>query len=219
MSLPALAPASAPAAPDGRSAEILGRVRAAFAEKGFDGASMQDLARAAGMSVGNFYRYFPSKAAIVEGMIRLDLAEIEASFAAIMQSEAPLDSLRATLQDRVTGNCAADGRLWAEITAAALRKPDIGAVAGQMEDEITRYMVTVFGRLAGLPAAEAAARFHAHATLIVMLVKAAAMHSARDDSAHQGDAATDDRRADLTNLILRTIDRTLGEIVASVAKG
>ena len=39
-----------------RIAEIIVSVRTAFAEKGFDGASMQDLARAAGMSVGNFYR-------------------------------------------------------------------------------------------------------------------------------------------------------------------
>ena len=44
---------------DQRSVEILALVRQAFVEKGFDGASMQDLARSAGMSVGNFYRYFP----------------------------------------------------------------------------------------------------------------------------------------------------------------
>ena len=61
---------SLPLAPhDHRSAEILASVRSAFAAKGFDGASMQDLARAAGMSVGNFYRYFPSKAAIVEDLV------------------------------------------------------------------------------------------------------------------------------------------------------
>ena len=62
-----LAPVSPHHAPlaDQRSVEILEGVRRAFSEKGFDGASMQDLARACGMSVGNFYRYFPSKAAIV----------------------------------------------------------------------------------------------------------------------------------------------------------
>ena len=52
---------TAPIAPaDLRSAMILASVRRAFTEKGFDGASMQDLAREAGMSVGHFYRYFPS---------------------------------------------------------------------------------------------------------------------------------------------------------------
>ena len=78
------APAALSQPADARSVEILDRVRHAFAEKGFDGASMQDLARAAGMSVGNFYRYFPSKAAIVEGLIHRDLSEIEATFAAVM---------------------------------------------------------------------------------------------------------------------------------------
>ena len=53
---------------DSRIAEILALVRKAFVEKGFDGASMQDLARSVGMSVGNFYRYFPSKAAIVQSL-------------------------------------------------------------------------------------------------------------------------------------------------------
>ena len=50
---------------------------------------MQDLARAAGMSVGNFYRYFPSKAAIVEQLIAHDLAEMEGHFAEIMTSPFP----------------------------------------------------------------------------------------------------------------------------------
>ena len=56
------------APPRPREYEILDNIRHTFAEKGFDGASMQDLARAAGMSVGNFYRYFPSKAAMVEAI-------------------------------------------------------------------------------------------------------------------------------------------------------
>ena len=47
-----------PTTPDRRQTDILEAVHGTFVEKGFDGASMQDLARAAGMSVGNFYRYF-----------------------------------------------------------------------------------------------------------------------------------------------------------------
>lgn len=203
------APAALSHASDTRSVEILDRVRHAFAEKGFDGASMQDLARAAGMSVGNFYRYFPSKAAIVEGLIHRDLAEIEAAFAAVMGSPDPLDALRAILAERVNEDCPADGQIWAEITAAALRKPEIGAVAQKMEDEIAGYMMAVFARITGLPLAEAHSRFRAQATLIVMLVKAAAMQPAQEP----------ETRSHLSALILRTIDRTLGEVVASAVKG
>ena len=63
---------------DQRSSAILQSVRSAFAEKGFDGASMQDLARAAGMSAANFYRYFPSKAELyVEVLARVSQREID----------------------------------------------------------------------------------------------------------------------------------------------
>ena len=66
----------------------------AFAEKGFDGASMQDLARAAGMSVGNFYRYFASKAAIVQALIALDLEEMARDFLPIFASDDPIATMR-----------------------------------------------------------------------------------------------------------------------------
>ena len=203
------APAALSQPADARSVEILDRVRHAFAEKGFDGASMQDLARAAGMSVGNFYRYFPSKAAIVEGLIHRDLSEIEAVFASVLGSPDPLGALRAILAERVNEDCAADGQLWAEITAAALRKPEIGAVAQKMEDEIAGYMIAVFARITGLAIADAQTRFRAQATLIVMLVKAAAMQPAKEP----------ELRGNLSALILRTIDRTLDEVVASALKG
>ena len=71
---------------DQRTAEILASARMVFAEKGFDGASMQDLARKAGMSVGNFYRYFPSKSAIVESLISQDMARLEQDFASILEN-------------------------------------------------------------------------------------------------------------------------------------
>ena len=97
-----------------RGAEILGRIRTAFAEKGFDGASMQDLARAAGMSVGNFYRYFPSKAAIVVAMVSRDMAEVAENFAAVLKDADPLVALRRKLEERISLEaCAEDGPLWA----------------------------------------------------------------------------------------------------------
>ena len=106
---------------DLRSHEILASIRQAFAARGFDGASMQDLARAAGMSVGNFYRYFPSKSAIIEAMVGMDLAEIERDFSEIGTSTDPIAALRTKILERITDNSREDGQLWAEITAAAIR--------------------------------------------------------------------------------------------------
>lgn len=192
---------------DLRSAEILESARRAFAEKGFDGASMQDIARKAGMSVGNFYRYFPSKSAIVEALIAQDLKEMEQDFAAILCDAQPLQALRQTIERRITeSDCQSDGQLWAEITAAALRKPEIGEAARRMETEIVAHLTTVFSRASGLTPDEAQARWTAHAQLLVMLVKSCAMQPAGQPVS-----------ADLTQLLMRNIEITLQDIPTSAA--
>lgn len=196
---------------DARSVEILAGIRRAFEEKGFDGASMQDLARAAGMSVGNFYRYFPSKAAIVEAFITHDLVEVESEFAAVRASENPLDQLRVALERKVRhGICDGDdGRLWAEIQAAAQRKPEIRAISLRMEELILRHLTHAFALATGLSAEEAFKRYQAQAKLMILLIKGLAMQT--PDPA--------DRDPALMNLVLRTLNRTLDEIASDAAKG
>ncbi|MBM3616298.1 MAG: TetR/AcrR family transcriptional regulator [Alphaproteobacteria bacterium] len=191
---------------DGRTAEILALVRVAFAKKGFDGASMQDLARAAGMSVGNFYRYFPSKSAIVEALIVQDLAEMEADFHTVLQSPAPMDSLRALMKRRLEDHRSrADGQLWAEITAAALRKPDICQAACAMETQIAAYLTRIFAAETGLTEAEITARFPAHAAFAITLFKSATMLP----------PTAEPILPELTALIQRGIDTTMGEILTA----
>lgn len=190
--------------PDQRSADILARVRVAFAEKGFDGASMQDLARAAGMSVGNFYRYFPSKAAIVEGLIAFDLAGMEADFLTVLQSPTPMISLSQLMQKRMADHqTRQDGQLWAEITAASLRKPEICQAACAMETQIVAYLNRIFAAETGLTEDEIARRFPAHAAFAVTMFKSAAMLPHAEPI-----------REHLTQLIQRSIEQTLGEILA-----
>jgi AcrR family transcriptional regulator len=200
-----LATAAAP-----KSAEILRAVKAAFIEKGFDGASMQDLARAAGMSVGNFYRYFPSKDAIVAQMIALDMAEIEAEFARVLSSASPMATLRALIAHRV--NDASDpqeGPLWAEIAAAAMRKPEIAASACAMENTVSGYLAQVFAAETGLPLAEALRRFATESAFIILLIRSAAMIAPKNT----------DQSSHLNTLILRTINQVLDDIASTGLKG
>jgi len=204
MSLPLPSPSA-----DARSDEILFSIRQAFAEKGFDGASMQDLARAAGMSVGNFYRYFPSKAAIVEAMVGYDLAEIERDFAEILNSDDPMQGLRAKILQRMTEDCEGDSQLWAEITAASMRKPEICAVSQAMEATVVAHLATIFARVTGRSHAEALARYAGECRLLVMLVKAMATEMGK----------TDTPAPELIEQVVRIIDRTLTEISNDSAKG
>jgi AcrR family transcriptional regulator len=204
----ALAAPSVPAA-DARSHEILASIRQAFAEKGFDGASMQDLARAAGMSVGNFYRYFPSKAAIVQAMCGYDLAEIQGEFAEIQTSDKPMICLRDRILKHFSAESMKDGQLWAEITAAAIRKPEIGEAARQMEETIVSLLAAIFAHTTGRSPDQARTRYAGQCQLLVMLVKAMAMRTAQCGPASPA----------LEAQVVTVIDGILTEIANDKAEG
>jgi AcrR family transcriptional regulator len=196
-------------AADARSHEILASIRQAFAEKGFDGASMQDLARAAGMSVGNFYRYFPSKAAIVQAMCGYDLAEMQGEFAEIQQSAQPMICLRERILAHFDEDELKDGQLWAEITAAAIRKPEIGQAAREMEETIMRLLATIFAAITRRPLDEALRRYEGQCQMLILLVKAMAVRTSQCGPAEPPLAAQ----------VVAVVDRILSEISDDVAEG
>lgn len=192
-----------------RSHEILASIRQAFAEKGFDGASMQDLARAAEMSVGNFYRYFPSKAAIVEAMCAYDLDEIQGEFAEIQTSDQPMLALRERILAHFDEDQMKDGQLWAEITAAAIRKPEIGVAAQQMEETIVTLLTAIFATVTRRSPDEARMRYAGQCQLLVMLVKAMAMRTCQCGPASPA----------LHAEVVAVIDKILNDISNDMAKG
>ncbi|MER5437545.1 TetR/AcrR family transcriptional regulator [Streptomyces sp. NPDC002790] len=53
----------------GNEAAILRAALRLYAERGFNGASMRDIARAAGTSLSNLYNYFPSKARLLAELL------------------------------------------------------------------------------------------------------------------------------------------------------
>jgi AcrR family transcriptional regulator len=53
---------------------IVAAAAALFAERGFDGTSMNAIAKAAGMTIGSLYQYFPSREAIVDAVAEAYLA-------------------------------------------------------------------------------------------------------------------------------------------------
>jgi AcrR family transcriptional regulator len=59
-----------------RQREILVAAYAVFAERGFEAASMEDIARRAGVAKGTLYLYYPSKEAIYRATLREGLAEL-----------------------------------------------------------------------------------------------------------------------------------------------
>ena len=59
----------------GKRREILEGARRVFRAKGFDGASMGEIARAAGVSKGTLYVYFDNKVALFEALVENDRNE------------------------------------------------------------------------------------------------------------------------------------------------
>jgi len=156
-----------------RTAAILEGAKTAFAEKGFDGASMQDLARAAGMSAGNFYRYFPSKNAIVEALIARDIASVRQDFALIEAASNPAEGLYDAMERRIDSLGCDTMPLWAEIEAAAMRRPEVASICRGMECEVCGFLTAVFARIAGISQEAARIHFTADAAFLVLLFKGA----------------------------------------------
>lgn len=194
---------------DQKTADILESLRTTFAEKGFDGASMQDLARAAGMSAGNFYRYFPSKAAIIQALISADMQRMEQDFEKALRSEHPMMTMRAQMRSQIAAHQEnSDGCLWAEIHAVSMRKPDIGQIMQTMEDQVTAYLVQIFALQTKLTFEQAYAAFAPQAALIITLFRAAAMIGS---PASLG-------KAKLTDQIISLIEKTLDDIANAAKK-
>lgn len=187
-----------------RSAGILASVRQAFVDKGFDGASMQDLARAAGMSVGNFYRYFPSKAAIIQALIEHDADMVQRDFAAILTSDQPMATLRHVIRTRVQGqDCADDQALWTEIEAASRHSAEIAQAAQRMETEVIGNLLAVFAAETGLSLPQAQQRYATTASFLLVMIKAASCLSCASPIDHEA----------VRTMILASIDQALDKVV------
>jgi AcrR family transcriptional regulator len=201
------APPAEPEA-DRRLEALLETVRRVFAEKGFGRASMQDLARAAEMSAGNFYRYFPSKDAIIETMVRRELLEIEKQFEHVMVADDPLSMLRALLHDQLNDYDRHDCAIWVEVLASAHRQEAISALYQDMMRAINGYLVRAFARACDMPIAESEARFSALAEMIFMLVQGVKLSRLRHDGPIPSSVLA---------LSHQALDQYLAEISASCA--
>ena len=91
-----------PARPDGRARQdsrkrdVLDAAAALFAENGYQGTSMRDIAKAVGMLPGSLYCHFPSKSELLLAVYREGVARIEDQVAAAVAGQsAPWDKLEA----------------------------------------------------------------------------------------------------------------------------
>ena len=129
-----------------RRPQILDAAERCFALNGFHKTTMQDVAREAGMVPGNLYRYFPSKNAIIAGLVERDRAEIAADFATLSNAEnlmAAFEQLgRKHFIDQPRMKAVIALQIWSE---AAL-DPEIAAHVSAVQSEVRNGIRNVLSR-------------------------------------------------------------------------
>lgn len=76
---------------------LLASAKAVFEEKG-SAASLEEIARRAGLGIGTLYRHFPHRDALVEAVYRKDSAELTAAADALVLRHQPVEALRQWLR-------------------------------------------------------------------------------------------------------------------------
>lgn len=137
---------SARPSPESRRQQILDAACERVRQSGFHGASMADIAKAAGLSVGQIYRYFENKEAIIAAIVAQDLAEMRDKFAEMESRPGTLlDSIEEHLPDGID-KCFDPRRaaLAIEVVAEAARNPKVAAIvraADEQERALARGMM------------------------------------------------------------------------------
>lgn len=78
---------------------VLEAAKAAFSAGGAD-ASLEAVARAAGVGIGTLYRHFPTREALFEAVYRREVQQL-ADLAEQLKQEAPIDALRRWMRSNV----------------------------------------------------------------------------------------------------------------------
>lgn len=133
--------------PEARSAKRLAILEAAgrlFAERGFHQTGMAAICEAVGMSPGGLYRYFPSKAALIEGIVELEREDALGYLDAVEAA----DDLGAGLVDMLI-RCAQEAAdpegvaLSLDVAAEAMRNPTVGDHVAAVEREFIERLASL----------------------------------------------------------------------------
>jgi AcrR family transcriptional regulator len=153
-----------------RRAEIVSAAQACFAAKGLHGASVADIAREAGLSVGQLYRIFASKEEIIEAIVS---EIVHARVEEMIRGNHDLERMALMLAGVIPPSAATitDSYLLMEINAEASRNPRLREILQQAD----RRLKEEGGRLTRHSHPEmSAAQIDAATELIAILTEGAA---------------------------------------------
>jgi len=117
--------------------KVLLAARKCFIRHGFHATGMAEISKACRMSVGNIYRYFPNKDAIVQAITDETRSRMLPVLRRLENHPKPVEGIVEIILFGVREFCrAADARLWIEIAAEAPRNRVIREVYLRFDREI-----------------------------------------------------------------------------------
>jgi len=170
-----------------RRALILDAAVMCFLENGYHQTGVRDIAKRAGVSLGNLYNHFPGKHDVLAEIAALERAELEPMLDLLDRSGAA----PAVLDRFVTAYATYLAKpenviLTIEITSEAIRKPDIGELFVANRAELVEALAAVLTRGVAEGAFRAMADARDTAHLIVELIEGSAYRSVLGERTMRG---------------------------------
>lgn len=150
---------------------------------GFHGASMAEIAQTAGLSVGQIYRYFENKEAIIAAIVAGDTAEMRDIFVELIDArgdllDAILDRCCGAVDDSYDRDRAA---LTLEVVAEAARNPAVAAIVEAADAEQRPLKLEMISKTA--PADWTEAELRARSEVVSMLFEGMSARSIKNPGA------------------------------------
>jgi AcrR family transcriptional regulator len=129
--------------------KILAAAATCFAEKGYSGCSVQDIADRAGMSKGALYVYYKSKEELLKSMFVLEHNSAKERMEEATAVPPFLNGIISFMSQCITnGTFPMDHRLWAEVLAVAARDPSIKRDFVESERAMRKFWVGMLQKAA-----------------------------------------------------------------------
>lgn len=127
-----------------RREEIFRAAHKCFVSRGFHATSMTDIAREFGMSVGHVYNYFPSKQAIIEGLIEQGIEEFYVNSSELLSCsiEGNFEKAREAIKRSLSPNHNPNQiRLTLELLVEATHDPKLSKIIEEADTKVRTHLM------------------------------------------------------------------------------
>lgn len=138
-----------------RKQQILEAAVTCFIEQGFHQTGVRDIARRAGVSIGNVYNHFTGKSAILTAIAALEAEELKA-FVALLSAEGPASQRLERFAADYSAYAAQQENafLSLELTGEAARTPDVATLFLQNRAGLLQALANVVAEMRQLETSE-----------------------------------------------------------------